>query len=313
MKLSILRKIIAAAPASLSNAGQAQRTEYLRGLGMESGDIYQELEMDSPYVDTHRDVTFAGSPVALHSHDFYELLYCCNTCGAEYLVGAERYRLQKGDIVLIPPELSHRPLLPEGMTAPYNRVVLWLSREFVRDVMVLLPEDSLTDAGNHVLLRTAGTPWSELEALFFEGVKISQSRSPEAQLLLIGNTLTLLAKLRSAFTHRQAGKIKAEKPELLDRLMAYIEENLSQKITLADTAGHFYISQSTVTQLFRKKLGVSFYRFVTQRRLIWAKALIQEGKPLEQIAEQVGFSDYSVFYRAFRQEYGISPRQFRKL
>ena len=34
---------------------------------------------------------------------------------------------------------------------------------------------------------------------------------------------------------------------------------------------------------------------------------------LEQVGEQVGFSDYSSFYRAFKQEYGISPRQYRKL
>ena len=60
-------------------------------------------------------------------------------------------------------------------------------------------------------------------------------------------------------------------------------------------------------------MGVSFYRCVTQRRLIAAKALITEGNPLEQVAEMTGFGDYSAFYRAFKQEYGISPRQYRNL
>ena len=60
-------------------------------------------------------------------------------------------------------------------------------------------------------------------------------------------------------------------------------------------------------------MGVSFYRCVTQRRLIASKALILQGIPLEQVSERVGFADYSGFYRAFRQEYGISPRQYRRM
>ena len=72
------------------------------------------------------------------------------------------------------------------------------------------------------------------------------------------------------------------------------------------------MSQSTISQTFKNKLGVSFYRCVTQRRLIAAKSLIIEGAPMESVSQKVGFSDYSSFYRAFKQEFGISPRQFRK-
>ena len=63
----------------------------------------------------------------------------------------------------------------------------------------------------------------------------------------------------------------------------------------------------------RKKMGISFYRCVTQRRLISAKKLIESGMSLESTAELVGFSDYSSFFRAFKQEYGISPRQYKKM
>ena len=86
-----------------------------------------------------------------------------------------------------------------------------------------------------------------------------------------------------------------------------------EKITLEDTAKHFYVSVSTITQLFRQKMGTSFYHCVTQQRLISAKALIGEGKALEDVSRAVGFADYSTFYRAFKQEFGISPRQYRKL
>ena len=93
--------------------------------------------------------------------------------------------------------------------------------------------------------------------------------------------------------------------------MAYIEQHLSEKISLNDVSRHFYVSESTISQLFRKKMGVSFYRCVTQRRLISAKNLILQDVLLEDVALQTGFSDYSTFYRAFRGEFGISPRQYR--
>ena len=99
----------------------------------------------------------------------------------------------------------------------------------------------------------------------------------------------------------------------MDKVLGYVEKHYVEKLTLGDIAGRFYVSESTISQTFRKKMGVSFYRWVTQRRLIAAKLLIEEGKLMEEVAETVGFADYSTFYRAFRQEYGISPRQFSKL
>ena len=59
--------------------------------------------------------------------------------------------------------------------------------------------------------------------------------------------------------------------------------------------------------------GVSLYRYITQRRLIAAKTHIQNGATLEQVSRDVGFADYSTFYRAFKQEFGISPRRYREL
>ena len=123
----------------------------------------------------------------------------------------------------------------------------------------------------------------------------------------------ILSQIARALEETSTVQLKAEKPELLDKVMAYIEANLAKRITLEETARHFYISVSTVTQLFRQKMGTSFYRCVTQRRLIDAKQLISEGISLESVAEQTGFSDYSAFYRAFKKEFGISPRQYRNL
>ena len=145
------------------------------------------------------------------------------------------------------------------------------------------------------------------------GVEEAENKAPGWEMAVVGNTMVVIAQLIRALSDSNAVAMRREKPELLDQVMAYIEEHYSRRITLQEAASHFYVSTSTISQLFRQKMGVSFYRCVTQRRLIAAKNLIVSGVPLERVNEQVGFTDYSTFYRAFRQEFGISPRQFRKL
>ena len=313
MKLSDIRKLSGYFAYGESKATQEQVNSLLRGMGYDPDSFYQELEMDSPLVDTHRDTSYSNAQLQLHSHSFYELLYCRGDCGAEYLVGSQRYRLQRGDIIFVPPGVSHRPLLPEQMTEPYRRYVLWLSQEFMERFALLFPKDDLEQVPYSTLLRTAGTKWEGLAELFRDGVKEAENQAPGWEAFVVGNTTVLLTQLRRALQEHSAMLMKAEKPELLDRVLGYIEENYSKKVTLAETAKWFYVSESTVSQTFREKMGVSFYRCVTQRRLIAAKAQIQAGENLEHIGQQVGFADYSTFYRAFRKEYGISPRQYRKL
>ena len=313
MKISKLRKLMQNLPPEADPTDPAWRGEYIRHMGLNPGDIYQELEMDSRFVDTHRDESDTSSPVNLHSHNFLELLYCRGECDLEYLVGSQRYRLQKGDVVIVPPGLSHRPLLFGEMSGTYIRDVVWISNGFMDRLRQWFPQLLQQVGTDSMLLRTDDSVQEEIGRLFDLGVQEAEKRGEAWEVAVIGNTITLLTQLHRACMDRVAQPMKAEKPEMLDRVLHYIEENLSGKITLADTARHFFVSESTITQLFRKKMGVSFYHCVTQRRLIAAKALIDRNVRLERVSEQVGFTDYSSFYRSFKKEFGISPAQYRKL
>lgn len=287
--------------------------EELQREGVEFQNFYQELEMSYPMAETHRDETYTNATVTLHSHDFYEMLYCRSSDRVEYLVGTERYRLQPGDIVIVSPGVSHRPMLPEDMSVAYKRDIIWYSRELVQSICRMIPSArQVWPQKDGVLLRTRGTKWEFLSELFRYGVKEAARGKAEFEGVVLGNTIMILAHISRAL-QEGVDNMQAEKPELLDRVMAYIEDHLSEKITLEETASAFYVSVSTITQLFRQRMGTSFYRLVTQRRLIAAKTRIGQGENLEDVSRAVGFQDYSSFYRAFKKEYGISPRQFTKL
>lgn len=313
MKLSELRKLAMDFPAFEKVDKPDLLQQHLMELGMDFSALYQELEMTSRLVDTHRDTSFSNTRVQLHSHTFYELLYCRNNCGAEYLVGPERYRLQRGDIIFIPPGVSHRPLLPEQMPEPYKRYVLWLSAEFMEGYAQLFPYPFTQKQKTVGLLRTGETKWESLGDLFRNGVQEAEQSADGWEAAVVGNTITLLTQIKRATNEQSIRPLEAEKPELLDRIMAYIEETYNTPLSIGNIARKFYVSNSTVSHLFHQKLGVSFYRYVMQRRLIAGKLLIEKGVPMEVVATKIGFQVYSGFYRAFKQEFGISPRQYRKI
>ena len=313
MKLGELQQLTQNIPDLQGEALQQWMQNRLRSMGLDPNALYQELEMTSHFADTHQDTSYSNANMQLHSHTFYEILYCCNTCGAEYLIGSERYRLQEGDVVFVPPSVSHRPLLPENMSTPYTRCVLWLSPEFMALYAGFFSHPFQETRAYPSLLRTAGTKWEYLGNLFRSGVQETQKLSEGWEAAVIGNAIQILTQIRRATTEQSVHTLKAEKPMLLDQLMAYIEEHYTTRFTIDDMAKHCFVSSSTISHLFKEKLGVSLYRYVTQRRLIAAKQLIENGSPLDDVSLQTGFQDYSSFYRAFKQEYGISPRQYRNL
>lgn len=241
------------------------------------------------------------------------MLYCDNSCGIEYLLGQNRYRLQRGDLIFTPPCVNHQPLLTGQLVQPCRRDVIWVSREFMNPFRIL-PLHSAIDWDQPFLLRTAGTPWETLGENFHSSVQEATQRAPGWETFVAGNTMILLTQLARALAG-QGGAVlaQAEEPELLEQVLSFIEAHMGEPVTLEDTARHFWVSESKISQIFRQKMGSSFHHCVTQRRLIEAKSLIVQGLPLSEVQGRVGFSDYSTFFRAFKREYGISPSEFREI
>ena len=92
--------------------------------------------------------------------------------------------------------------------------------------------------------------------------------------------------------------------------MQYISENIRNPLSLEEIAGQLFISKYHLSHAFSAEVGISVYRYILLRRLLMARQLLTEGEPAGQVCRSCGFSDYTSFYRAFKSEYGISPREF---
>lgn len=293
---------------SLPRHKRAEFKEYVLRHAKSHGivNIYQDLQMHSQYVEAHKDITHHNDIVQLHSHSFYEFIYYC-AGSPEYLLGTERHQIQKGDIIIVPPGLSHRPLISTDSDAkPYERIAIWLSADLAEKC-----QDLWTDFPEGRILHSESGNWNFLHDYFTRIYLESDRQRKACESVACGNALALLGLLSRALSEEVSPT--TGNSDLLDNVIYFIETHLNQKITLEETASHFFVSQSTLSKLFRGRLNQSFYQFVTQCRLTAAKQLINQGLPLKQIGEQTGFCDYAAFYRAFKREYGLSPVQYKNL
>ena len=93
-------------------------------------------------------------------------------------------------------------------------------------------------------------------------------------------------------------------------MLGYRGAHFQENITLESLAGECYVSKYHLSHEFSHRVGTSVHRYVIFRRLLQAREMIAAGQPPGEVYQSCGFGDYANFYRAFKSEYGISPRAF---
>ena len=97
---------------------------------------------------------------------------------------------------------------------------------------------------------------------------------------------------------------------LVDGVLSYINEHYSEALTLDALAERFFISKYHLLRKFEAQVGTTVHRYILQKRLLNAKQLLAGGLAPSEVCTYCGFGDYANFYRAFRAEYGTTPRQY---
>ncbi len=103
-----------------------------------------------------------------------------------------------------------------------------------------------------------------------------------------------------------------DKLKLFNLIIAYIENNLSEAITINSLCEKFALSQTLLSKMFRKYSGCSFNKFLTQARIEKAKAIMKNDPEvfIKDVAERVGYIDQFYFSRLFRSITGVCPSEY---
>jgi AraC-like DNA-binding protein len=112
---------------------------------------------------------------------------------------------------------------------------------------------------------------------------------------------------------------KLEKSEDLERIVAYLETKkpyVKVSFSLHDISQALNIPLVRVTTCFNKELNTSFPTYRNKLRVAHAISLLREGAHLttsiEGVGERSGFKSKSIFYAAFKEEYGTTPSEWIK-
>lgn len=253
--------------------------------------------------------------VALHHHDFYEIYFFISG-NISYNIESRSYRLSPGDVLLINPQELHQPIFsPEKQH--YERYVLWINAGFLQQF--ILPGQDMsrcfdTDQLGHTnLIRPDGVTRELLTYLFQQLIREQDSQEFASELCCLSLLAQLLVLVnRAALRAGQGPEPRENVDSVVYRILAYISNHYSEDLSLDFLANEFFISKYHLSREFSRVVGTSVHRYIVQKRLIMARQLMAAGTSTSEISQLCGFGDYSNFYRAFTNEYQISPRKYQE-
>lgn len=100
--------------------------------------------------------------------------------------------------------------------------------------------------------------------------------------------------------------------EAVIAMIKYIDAQIFTPISLSALAEHVHLSKEYVAHVFKKERGKTVIEYVNERKMLIAKDLIQANKlSLQQVAQTLGFSNYSYFSKVFKRHFNTSPVHFK--
>lgn len=255
-------------------------------------------------------VGFSKHPRILHNHDDRLELLFVRTGSGSYIVGDECFDIKPGNIIVCNPGVLHDEL-PE-----YNRhlsmLVLGVTNVKVKD----LPKNHLIPDTVKPILRIDKSTVL-MEGIFqsiFDSLTFGSESSQETNIYL---TQALLSLVLHAFEEygkpAQDYSNPKDDSDLLHDIKKYIDENYAEKLSIPQISEKFFISQSYLSHLFKRKLGFSPMQYIARRRIGEAQCmLVLTDKSITEIAIEVGFDNLSHFNVQFKKYVGLSPMAYRK-
>lgn len=269
------------------------------------------------YVSSPFDIAYRNSiseyPVGPHSHNAVEC-YFTLTDLPDVLLNDTVQAVPAGALLIIPAFCVHQ--LFHEVNIPYERYILTIHDKWLKSILWESSAEYsyLSDSDHPVVVFPTAEKKEELIRHFDELL----SHTDRSSLMALIHLFRLLDDIHSMKTALKDPKNTSSLPistsqKKVNEIISYLNEHLSENISLSALAAHFYLHPDYLARLFKKHMHISIGQYITLQKISTAETLLREGKTVTEVQELLGFSSYAYFFRTFQKITGISPSKYRRL
>ncbi len=248
-----------------------------------------------------------GTQVEYHYHEFCKILLLIQGSGGYYVDG-QRYLLRSGDIVLLDAHSIHRPELDTDV--PYERIIFYISPEYLQRQSTgdCNLQTIFSGEKGHVLR----LPEERKQKIFRMAAQLERDLTGDAfgrEILSNAGLLQLLVEIGRNRENPEASGPSPVMPrsERIVEILRYIDEHLSEDLDAEVLAKAFFISKYHMMRQFRRETGTTVHLYITQKRLVKARELMDSGMRATEACYRCGWRSYSSFTRAYGKHLGTTP------
>ena len=251
----------------------------------------------------------------IHYHDFNKIIVFISG-EVTYIIEGKSYKLKPWDILLVGKNDLHLPII--STTTPYERMILWLNPMFLeghnKNDCDLLSCFQLASARKINLIRLDNKYINSLKQNLTDLEEELLAKAFGSTILKNALFLQFMVKINRLFLGMDINKnidgIRYD--PRIEGILSFINLNLEKDLSIDMLSKEFYLNKYYLMHLFKKETGYTLYSYILKKRVIRASDLIKNNMQAGEACSKCGFGDYSSFVRAFKKEFGLSPKQYYK-